>query len=184
MTVTRRDILAGMTVAAVSFPRRGLAADKPADADARLLGLLGRPVQRPQPIGDYLPARRVGGLVFLSTTPAKIGSTITFPGVLGRDLDVRQGMVSARWAALTLIEYLWNELGGTLKPVRQFVNLTGYVSSADGFVEQAEVMNGASAVLIELFGAEAGRPTRSSIGVRHMPRNASVAVSGIVEIET
>jgi hypothetical protein len=52
--------------------------------DARFLSLLGRPVQHPQPLGDYLPARRVGNVVYLSTTPAKLGSTITFPGVVGR----------------------------------------------------------------------------------------------------
>jgi enamine deaminase RidA (YjgF/YER057c/UK114 family) len=150
--------------------------------DARFLSLLGRPVQQPQPLGDYLPARRVGNVVYLSTTPAKLGSRITFPGVVGRDLDVAAGHTSARWAALTLLEYLWNELGGTLAPVRQFVSLTGYVASADGFHDQADVMNGASAVLVEVFGADRGKPTRSSIGVQHMPRNASVGVDGIVEI--
>ena len=151
-------------------------------ADRRFLALLGRPVQQPQPLGDYVPARRVGNVVYLSTTPAKTGRSVTYPGVVGRDLDVAAATVSARWAALTLLEYLWNELGGTLAPVRQFVSLTGYVASADGFHDQADVLNGASAVLIEVFGAEIGKPSRSAIGVRHMPRNASVAVGGIVEI--
>ena len=151
-------------------------------ADARFLSLLGRPVQQPQPLGDYVPARRVGNVVYVSTTPAKLGNAPTFPGVVGRDLDVAAAKTSARWAALTLLEYLWHELGGTLAPVRQFVSLTGYVASADGFHDQAEVMNGASAVLMEVFGGETGKPTRSAIGVRHMPRNASVAVGGIVEI--
>jgi enamine deaminase RidA (YjgF/YER057c/UK114 family) len=151
-------------------------------ADVRFLSLLGRPVQQPQPLGDYLPARRVGNVVYVSTTPAKLGNAPTFPGVVGRDLDVAGAKTSARWAALTLLEYLWHELGGTLAPVRQFVSLTGYVASAEGFHDQAEVMNGASAVLTEVFGGESGKPTRSAIGVRHMPRNASVAVGGIVEI--
>lgn len=153
-----------------------------ATADARFLALLGRPVQRPEPLGDYVPARRVGNVVYVSTTPGKLGSSPTYPGVVGLDLDVPTAKTSARSAALTLLEYLWHELGGTLAPVRQFVSLTGYVASADGFHDQAEVMNGASAVLIEVFGAEIGKPSRSAIGVRHMPRNASVAVGGIVEI--
>ncbi|HTO48902.1 MAG TPA: RidA family protein [Burkholderiales bacterium] len=151
-------------------------------ADGRFLALLGRAVQQPQPLGDYVPARRVGNLVYLSTTPAKTGRAVTFPGVVGRDLDVAAATVSARWAALTLLEYLWNELDGTFARVRQFVSLTGYVASADGFYDQADVLNGASAVLIEVFGAEIGKPSRSAIGVRHMPRNASVAVGGLVEI--
>jgi enamine deaminase RidA (YjgF/YER057c/UK114 family) len=139
-------------------------------ADARFLSLLGRLVQQPQPLGDYLPARRVGNVVYLSTTPAKIGSAITFPGVVGRDLDVAAARTSARWAALTLLEYLWHELGGTLAPVRQFVSLTGYVASADGFHDQAEVMNGASAVLIEVDSSgenQASRRTRPSAFVTH-----------------
>ena len=183
MTITRRTILAGAAAMAALSSSQEVEATAGPDADASFLRLLGRPVQKPLPIGDYVPARRVGSLIFLSGTPAKIGSKISYPGVVGTDLDVAQAALSARWAALTLVEYLWNELGGTLRPVRQFVSLTGYVASADGFTEQAEVMNGASAVLIELFGADAGRPTRTSVGVRHMPRNASVAVSGIVETE-
>jgi hypothetical protein len=82
-----------------------------------------------------VPARRVGTLIFLSATPAKIGSKISYPGVVGKDLDLVAARTSARWAALTLMEDLWNELGGTLKPVRQFVSLTGYVASAEGFIE-------------------------------------------------
>lgn len=179
-TIDRRLFLAGATSALIVGTRAPAAQ---ADIDSRFAKLLGRPAQRPKPIGDYVPARRVGSLIFLSATPAKIGSSISYPGVLGKDLDLATGRTSARWAVLTLLEYLWNELGGTLAPVRQIVSLTGYVASADGFVEQAEVMNGASAVLVELFGPDAGRPTRTSVGVRHMPRNASVAVSGIVEAD-
>ena len=178
-TINRRVFLAGAS-SVLAISTRGAAA--PIDVDARFARLLGRPVQKPQPIGDYVPARRVGSLIFLSATPAKIGSSISYPGVVGAEVDLASAKTSARWAALTLLEYLWNELGGTLKPVRQVVSLSGYVASAEGFVDQAEVMNGASAVLIELFGADAGRPTRTSVGVRHMPRNASVAVSGIVEV--
>lgn len=178
-TVDRRMFIAGASsILVLGTP----GAASPADVDARFARLLDRPVQKPHPIGDYVPARRVGSLIFLSATPAKIGSKITYPGVVGKEIDLATAKTSARWAALTLMEYLWNELGGTLKPVRQVVSLTGYVASAEGFVDQAEVMNGASAVLIELFGADAGRPTRTSIGVRHMPRNASVAVSGIIEV--
>ena len=178
-TLNRRLFLAGAS-SVLALGTRASAA--PIDFDARFTEVLGRPVQKPQPIGDYVPARRVGSLIFLSATPAKIGSAISYPGVVGKDLDLATGRTSARWAALTLLEYLWNELGGTLRPVRQVISLTGYVASAEGFVDQAEVMNGASAVLIEVFGPDVGRPTRTSVGVRHMPRNASVAVSGIVEI--
>lgn len=181
LTVDRRMFIAG-TSSLLVLGTSGAGAVARPDVDARFAKLLGRPVQEPHPIGDYVPARRVGTLIFLSATPAKVGSTITYPGVVGNDVDLVTAKTSARWAALTLMEYLWNELGGTLKPVRQIVSITGYVASGEGFVDQAEVMNGASAVLIDLFGADAGRPTRTSVGVRYMPRNASVAVSGIVEV--
>ncbi len=94
---------------------------------------------------------------------------------MGRDLDVAAAKTSARWAALTLLEYLWHELGGTLAPVRQFVSLTGYVASAEGFHDQAEVMNGASAVLTEVFGrrerqADAFRHRRSPYATQRVGR--------------
>ena len=181
MIIDRRRFIGASASIFVLFSAAVTAAE--ADIDAAFVSILRRPVQKPQPIGDYVPARRVGNLIFLSATPAKIGSKITYPGVVGSDVDLATARTSARWAALTLLEYLWNELGGTLKPVQQVVSITGYVASAEGFIDQAEVMNGASAILIELFGPDAGRPTRTSIGVRHMPRNASVALSGIVEVE-
>jgi hypothetical protein len=102
------------------------------DADSRLLQILGRPVQKPATFGEYVPVRRSGNLVFLSTTPAKTGKAATYPRIVGRDLDLAQAKIAARGAALTLLEGLWFELGGTLKPVRQWIALTGYVASADG----------------------------------------------------
>ena len=58
------------------------------DADGRLLQSLGRPVQKPATFGEYVPARRSGNLLFLSTTPAKTGKSATYPGIVGRDLDL------------------------------------------------------------------------------------------------
>jgi enamine deaminase RidA (YjgF/YER057c/UK114 family) len=154
----------------------------PIDFDARFTEVLGRPVQKPQPIGDYVPARRVGSLIFLSATPAKIGSAISYPGVVGKDLDLATGRTSARWAALTLLEYLWNELERNSEARSSSRQSHRLCRLSRRFCGSGRSNERASGVLIEVFGADVGRPTRTSVGVRHMPRNASVAVSGIVEI--
>ena len=79
-SLNRRMFLAGASSVLVLGTRAWAA---PIDFDARFSELLGRPIQKPQPIGDYVPARRVGSLIFLSATPAKIGSAISYPGVVG-----------------------------------------------------------------------------------------------------
>lgn len=176
----RRALILGAASLPVAAHAQGAPMPRPSTSQL-FIDRLGRAPERPRPIGKYVPARRVTPLVFLSATPAKYGSTILHPGVLGRDLDVEAGHLSARAAMLTLLEYLWFDLDGSLSPIEQIVSLTGYVASAPGFFRQAEVMDGASDVLVEIFGPDA-LPTRTSIGVVHMPRNASVAVSAVVEI--
>ncbi|MDO9488874.1 MAG: RidA family protein, partial [Sphingomonadaceae bacterium] len=70
----------------------------------------------------------------------------------------------------------------TLAPVTQILNMIGYVASADGFHDQAGVMNGATAVLIEVLGPDIGRSTRSAIGVKAMSRGAAVSIAATVEV--
>lgn len=149
-------------------------------ADRRLAELLGRPPAKPEPIGLYAPARRAGHLLYLSTTVARKNGQPIFQGAVGRDLDVRAGAQAARASALALLETVQHELG-SLARVRQVVNIIGYVASADTFYMQAEVMNGASEVLIDVLGEDRGKASRSAIGVAALSRNATVAISGVVE---
>lgn len=162
--------IAGMARAADPFGR-----------DAQFLRSLGRPLRTPQPIGDYLPARRSGQLLYLSTVVARTDGTPDYRGLVGRDLSLEQAQLAARATALALLEVVAAELG-TLDAVAQIVNIIGYVASADGFTRQSDVMDGASAALIDVLGYEAGRTSRSAVGVTALSRNAAIAISGVVEV--
>ena len=101
-------------------------------------------------------------------------------GKLGGDLQVAQGYEAARLALLNALAVVRDEMG-TLDRVSKVVRLVGYVASAEGFVEQPAVINGASDLLVEVFG-EAGRHARIAVGVAELPLNAPVELEMILQV--
>jgi len=135
----------------------------------------------PTPVANYVPARRVGDLVFSSgQTPTRDG-TLLLKGKLGRDLDVEQGQEAARLAILNCLAALQQELT-TLEAVDQVIKLTGYVASAEGFGDQPAVVNGASVLLEQVFG-DRGKHARTSLGLAELPSGAPVEVDLIVSVK-
>ena len=133
------------------------------------------------PVNPTSGTKRVGNLVYVSARAPKMGGVQQLTGKVGRDLDEDMGAQAARVAVLNALATLSEGIGG-LDRVRQIVKLTGYVNSAPGFTNQHIVMNGATALLLEVFGAR-GRHARGSIGVAELPLNNSVEVELIVEVE-
>jgi enamine deaminase RidA (YjgF/YER057c/UK114 family) len=133
----------------------------------------------PPPGGNYIPARTVGSMVYLSGVVSTDESGIV-TGMVGVDRTVQEGYAAARLCALMHLAFLQKHLG-SLDLVKQVVTLTGYVNSAAGFRESPDVINGASDVLVEVFG-EAGRHARLAIGVSGLPRYAMVETQMTVEI--
>jgi enamine deaminase RidA (YjgF/YER057c/UK114 family) len=122
----------------------------------------------------FVSHRAVSGMLYLSgTVPVKDGAPY-LTGVLGRDLTVEQGYEAARHALVSSLAAVQYALGD-LDRVAQAVQLIGYVNSAPGFTEQPRVVNGASDLLIELYG-DRGLPTRAAIGCQGLALNASVEV--------
>jgi enamine deaminase RidA (YjgF/YER057c/UK114 family) len=184
MKATRRDFCASGIGAVIStmFWSAPVTARDPFGRDAQFLRILGRGASPPAPIGLYLPARRSGNLLFLSTTVARANGEPRFRGQVGRDLTVEEGQVAARETALAMLEVVFAELGGSLDRVALMVNMIGYVASAEGFFDQAKVLDGASAVLIDVLGNTAGKTSRSAIGVKGLSGNAAVAISAVLEV--
>jgi len=134
----------------------------------------------PQPVASYIPAVRAGDLLFLSGTgPFKDGK-IVFAGKLGRDLTVEQGYEAARLTVLNALAIVRKELG-SLDRVLRIVRVSGHVASADGFTQQPAVINGASELLVEIFG-EAGRHARLALGAAELPLNMAIELELILEI--
>ncbi|HLN51005.1 MAG: RidA family protein [Thermoplasmata archaeon] len=133
----------------------------------------------PRPAGAYVPVVRAGTLAWVSGQIAFEAGAVVRPGLVDRDvpLEVAQGL--ARQASLQALSALEAELG-SLDRIQRVVRVGVFVASSPGFQRQHEVANGATEVLIELFGA-AGRPSRSAVGVAGLPLNAPVEVEVLVE---
>jgi len=135
----------------------------------------------PKPVATYIPAVRAGDLLFLSGTgPFKDGA-IVYAGKLGRDLTVEQGSDAARLALLNALALVRQELG-TLDRVVRIVRLTGHVASAEGFIQQPAVINGASDLLVRIFG-EAGRHARLALGAAELPLNMAIELELILQVK-
>lgn len=135
----------------------------------------------PEPIANYVGAVRTGNLVFLSGRGPRAEGRFVLLGKLGRDLTVDEGYQAARLTALNLIASLKAEIGD-LDRVRRIVKVVGMVNSEPDFVDQPQVINGASDLLVEVFG-EKGKHARATFGVAALPMNTSVEVEMIVEVE-
>ncbi len=133
----------------------------------------------PKAGGNYLPARTVGALVFLSGVISQTAAGIT-TGTVGADRSVEEGYAAARECGLLQLAVLKDHLG-SLDKVKGVVSVNGYVNSVAGFADSPKVVNGFSDLMIEVFG-DAGRHVRAAIGVSGLPRNAVVEVQMVVEI--
>jgi len=133
----------------------------------------------PAPGGNYVPAKTVGQVVYLAgVISTESGSVIT--GTVGVNRTVDDGYAAARACALTQLAVLRRHLG-SLDSVRSVIGVNGYVNAVAGFADSPKVINGASDLLLQVFG-EAGRHVRAAIGVSALPRHALVEVQMTVEV--
>ena len=148
--------------------------------DARVAEL-GLTLYGPHPPHDPLDAVVVhGGVARTSGQLPRIEGRLTCIGTLGVDVSVEEGSEAARVCALNALSVLRQALG-TLDRIERVLTVTGYVACAPGFAEQPAVVDGASRVLYEIFG-DAGRHTRSAIGVAALPRGGAVEVEVTVAV--
>ncbi|MCX6932316.1 MAG: RidA family protein [Verrucomicrobia bacterium] len=136
----------------------------------------------PPVIANYVPAVRSGNLVFLAGQIARGADGKFLAGKVGRDFTEAQGADAARTCALQLIAALKAEVGDLAK-VKRIVKLTGFVNCIDDFTAQPKVINGASDLLVAVFG-EKGRHARAAVGVNALPAGAPVEIELIAEIAT
>lgn len=148
------------------------------DARLRTLGLELPPP--PKPVASYIPAVRSGDLLFLSGALPFHDGKLTLTGKLGRELTTNQGSEAARTAVLNALAIARQEVG-TLDGIKKVVRMVGHVASAEGFVQQPTVINGASDLLVQIFG-DAGRHARVAVGAAELPLNAPVELELIFEV--
>ena len=134
----------------------------------------------PKPVANYVPAIRAGDLLFLSgVLPSREGQLI-MTGKLGQALSIEQGIEAAKVALLNALAIIRSEVG-SLDRVKRIVKMVGHIASAPGFTDQPQVLNGASDLLVAIFG-EAGRHARVAVGAAELPRQAPVEIELIVQV--
>ena len=148
--------------------------------DARLkeLGIEFKP--SPPPAGNYVPVVTTGNLVFISgQVPVEDGQR-KFMGKLGKEYQIADGQKAARLCAIALLNRLKDAYD--LDRVARCVKLVGFVNSTPDFTDQPTVVNGASDLMVQVFG-DAGKHARSAIGVASLPFGCAVEVEAIFEIK-
>jgi enamine deaminase RidA (YjgF/YER057c/UK114 family) len=149
--------------------------------DARLKSLgLSLPAA-PVPVANYVPWVRSGSLVFVSGQIPVVDGKVTCTGKAGAEVGVVAATAAARVCALNLIAQVRAACDGDLDRVQRVVKLTGFVACVPDFSDQPSVINGASDVMVEVFG-DAGRHARAAVGAPALPRNATVEVEAIFEV--
>ena len=143
-------------------------------------------ISLPGPHPPHAPLAAVvvhDGVARTSGQLPRIAGELTCIGVLGDTVTVDEGRAAARICALNALSVLTEELGD-LDRIERMLHMTGYVASAPGFDQQPTVVDGASSVLVEIFGATAGAHTRSAVGVAALPRKGAVEIELTVAIRS
>lgn len=167
----RADAATAATVAAQAF-----------DPEARLAELGIELYEPPPPVANYVKAVQTGNLVFLAGHgPTKLDGSGYLTGQVGTDLTIEEGYEAARLVGIALLSSLKAEIGD-LSRVKRIVRVFGMVNAPAGFTQQPEVINGASDLLVDVFG-ERGKHARAAVGMGSLPRNIAVEIEMVVELE-
>ncbi len=136
----------------------------------------------PSPAANYVPFAQEGNLLFIAgQVPRAADGSLPLLGKVGRDLTEQQGYEAARLCALNCLAQVKAALG-SLDRVKRILRIGGFVNCAEGFSNQPEVINGASDLVVELFG-EAGRHARAAVGNISLPRNVATEVEMTVAVK-
>jgi enamine deaminase RidA (YjgF/YER057c/UK114 family) len=133
------------------------------------------------PMANYVPAVRSGNLLFVSGQICQWNGERRFTGKLGAEISLEDGKAAARLCGLNLLAQAKRALDGDLDRILRVVRLGGFVNAAPGFTDQPQVVNGASDLMVEVFG-DAGRHARAAVGVGSLPGGAAVEVDAIFEV--
>jgi enamine deaminase RidA (YjgF/YER057c/UK114 family) len=137
--------------------------------------------EAPKPVAAYIPAKQTGKLVFTAGQLPMVQGELISKGLLGQDVEIEEANKAARICTLNALAAIKGVIGD-LDRIRQVVRVVGYVASVPTFTQQPAVVNGASELLLEIFG-ENGKHARSAVGMAVLPLNASVEIELTVEVE-
>ena len=133
--------------------------------------------------GNYVPCVRDGHHIYVSGQIPRVDNTVVVTGAVGADVSLSHAQMAAKICVMRALALLQRALG-TLTDIQAIPRITVYVQSAPSFTQQSEVADGASEVLFDVLGREAGAHSRTSVGVLQLPKNASVEIDLIASIRS
>ena len=135
----------------------------------------------PKPVGSYSAYKKSGNLLFVSGQVSFKADGTLIKGKAGKDLSLEQCQEAAKVCCINILAQVKEACDGDLNKVKQCIKITGYVNSSDDFVDQPKVINGASDLLVNIFG-DKGIHARAAISTNSLPLGAAVEVESIFEI--
>lgn len=136
----------------------------------------------PEPAAIYVPTKRFGdNLIYVSGQDCRKNGKLLYEGKVGKDLTIDQGKKASEQAMINTLAALKTEIGD-LDKIKSFVKILGFVNSAEGFVEQPYVIDGASQLLEKIF-KEKGQHARSALSANELPFNTPIEIETIVELK-
>ncbi|MEM3658246.1 MAG: RidA family protein [Candidatus Hadarchaeum sp.] len=135
----------------------------------------------PRPVGEYIPAKRVGDLVFVSGQGPVLNGKPVYVGRVGAEISLEDAYKAAQLAVLNCLAAI-KALVSSLDKVEEIIQVRGFVNSSPDFYDQPKVLNGASELLVNLFG-ERGRHARAALGTSVLPGNIPVEIEMIARIK-
>jgi enamine deaminase RidA (YjgF/YER057c/UK114 family) len=151
----------------------------PAEENLKRLGITLPPAS--SPAANYVPARWLGNQIFISGQVPSENGKDKFTGKVGSTFSIEEGRAAARLCAINILAQLKHALNGDLGRVVGVIRLGGFVNAEPDFRDHPKVVNGASDLMVEVFG-EAGRHARAAVGVYSLPRNVPVEIDAIFEV--
>ena len=135
----------------------------------------------PDPVGSYVATKIVGNLLFISGQISMNDKAELIKGKLGKELNTEDGYNAAIRCALSIIAQAKKACSGDLNKIKSCIKLTGFVNSTDSFIEQPKVINGASDLIVSIFG-DLGMHTRAAVSTNSLPLGVAVEVDAIFEL--
>ena len=136
----------------------------------------------PKALANYVPYKIIGKTIYISGQAPVQNGELIYKGKVGSDISIEEGIEAAKLCVINIIAALKTGLEGDWDKLDSFVKLTGFVNCQDNFTDQPKIINGASDMLVEIFG-DKGRHTRVAVGSNALPLGIAVEIDAIAQLK-
>ncbi len=136
----------------------------------------------PKALANYVPFKIIGKTIYISGQAPVHNGELIYKGKVGSDISIEEGIEAAKLCVINIIAALKTGLEGDWDKLDSFVKLTGFVNCQDNFTDQPKIINGASDMLVEIFGDQ-GRHARVAVGSNALPLGIAIEIDAIVQLK-